>query len=131
MTVRSAHRPYGLLPANMRTHTTENGVSVKLKDDSVDVGSLAPGVLEQVVEAARPQYAKRRNLENLVITSAHDGTHSDNSLHDDGLAVDLRTWGFSNAQARRVTTGIQAALGEKWDVVYEVDHIHIEFDPPE
>jgi hypothetical protein len=114
----------------MRTYKTEAGLSVKLKDDSVDVESVAPGVLEQVVEAARPQYAKRRNLGNFVVTSAHDGTHSDNSLHDDGLAVDLRVWGFSDAQARRVTTGIQAALGEHWDVVYETDHIHCEFDPP-
>jgi hypothetical protein len=113
----------------MRTYKTETDASVKLKDDSVDVESVAPGVLDAVVGAARPQYAKRRNLGNFVITSAHDGTHSDNSLHDDGLAVDLRVWGFSNAQARRVTTGIQAELGDKWDVVYEVDHIHIEFDP--
>jgi hypothetical protein len=115
----------------MRTYETENGLSVNLKDDSVDVESVAPGVLDAVVEAARPQYAKRRNLQNFVVTSAHDGTHSDNSLHNDGLAVDLRVWGFSDAQARRVTTGIQTALGEKWDVVFEVDHIHAEFDPPD
>jgi len=114
----------------VRTHTTEDGRTVQLKDDSVDVGSLAPGVLEQVIEAARSAYVKRDNAENLVVTSAHDGTHSDGSLHDDGLAVDLRVWGFSDAQARRVTTGIQAQLGEHWDVVYEGDHIHVEFDPP-
>jgi len=115
----------------MRTYETENGASVKLKDDSVDVDSVAPGVLDAVVEAAHPQYAKRQNLENFVVTSAHDGEHSDGSLHDDGLALDLRVWEFSEAQARHVTTGIQAALGERWDVVYEVDHIHVEFDPPE
>lgn len=125
MAPRPAHYAY----SDVRTHTTEDGRTVQLKDDSVDVGSLAPGVLDRVVEAARPAYAKRQNLENLVVTSAHDGTHSEGSLHDDGLAVDLRVWGFSDAQARRVTTAIQEQLGRKWDVVYESTHIHIEYDP--
>jgi len=108
----------------MRTHTT-----IRLKDASVDAESVAPGVLDDVVEAAFPSYDQRGNLSNFVITSAHDGTHSEGSLHDDGLAVDLRVWGFSEAEAKRTTAEIQDRLGERWDVIYEGTHIHVEYDP--
>jgi len=113
----------------MRTHVTDQGQEVQLKDESVDVESVAPGVLDEVIEAARPSYERRDNVENLVVTSAHDGTHSPDSLHDDGLAIDLRVWGFSEAEAKRLTAEIQERLGERWDVVYEGTHIHVEYDP--
>lgn len=113
----------------MRTYETESGTKVRLKDESVDVASIAPGVLDRVVEAARPSYERRGALQSFVITSAHDGTHSDASLHDDGLALDLRVWGFTEAEAKRATAEIQRRLGDRWDVVYEETHIHIEYDP--
>jgi len=112
----------------MRTYETDDGLTAHLKDDSVDVENVAPGVLDEIVAAARPSYVKRDNLEHFVVTSAHDGTHSEGSLHDDGLAVDLRVWGFTEAEAKRTTAEIQRKLGERWDVIYEGDHIHIEYD---
>lgn len=114
---------------DLRTYTTDDGANVKLKDDSVDVENVAPGVLDAVIEAARPSYARRDSLQHFVVTSAHDGTHSEGSLHDDGLALDLRVWGFTEAEAKRATAEIQRSLGERWDVVYEGDHIHVEYDP--
>jgi len=113
----------------MRIYETESATKVRLKDESVDVLNLAPGVLDEVVDAARPSYAERDNLQHFVVTSAHDGTHSEGSLHDDGLALDLRVWGFTDAEAKRATAEIQGRLGERWDVVYEGTHIHIEYDP--
>ena len=113
----------------MRIYETESGTKVRLKDHSVDVESVAPGVLDTVVEAARPSYEERGALQSFVITSAHDGTHSAGSLHDDGLAIDLRVWGFSDAQAKRATSEIQQQLGTRWDVIYEGTHIHVEYDP--
>jgi len=113
----------------MRIYETESGTKVRLKDESVDVASVAPGVLDRVVEAARTSYVERENLQNFVVTSAHDGTHSEGSLHDDGLAIDLRVWGFTEAEAKRATAEIQSRLGERWDVVYEGTHIHCEYDP--
>jgi hypothetical protein len=113
----------------VRIYETKSGTKVRLKDESVDVASVAPGVLDTVVEAAQPSYAGRDNLQNFVVTSAHDGTHSEGSLHDDGLAVDLRVWGFSDAEAKRTTAEIQQRLGERWDVIYEGTHIHVEYDP--
>lgn len=113
----------------MRTYETQSGTKVLLKDHSVDVGSVAPGVLDKVVQAARPSYAQRDVLESFVVTSAHDGTHSDDSLHDDGLAIDFRVWGFTDPQREAAATEIQRRLGKRWDVVDEVDHLHIEYDP--
>jgi len=113
----------------MRIYETESGTKVRLKDHSVDVESVAPGVLDTVVEAALPSYERRDNLENFVVTSAHDGTHSEGSLHDDGLAIDLRVWGFSDAEAKRATAETQQRLGTRWDVIYEGTHIHVEYDP--
>lgn len=112
----------------MRTYTTESGRQIQLKDESVDVESVAPGVVEKVVSAAWDSYVRRDNADNLVITSAHDGTHSEGSLHDDGLAIDLRVWGFSDAEAKRATAEIQRRLGDRWDCIYESTHIHVEYD---
>jgi hypothetical protein len=113
----------------MRIYESQSGTRVRVKDHSVDAESVAPGVLDRIVEAARPSYAERGALQSFVITSAHDGTHSEGSLHDDGLAIDLRVWGLTEAEAKRVTAEIQRRLGTRWDVVYEGTHIHVEYDP--
>jgi hypothetical protein len=120
---------FGCFLLLVRTYETDSGVEVYLKDESVDVASVAPGVVDTVVEAAQPSYAGRDNLQNFVVTSGHDGEHSPGSLHDDGLAVDLRVWGFTDAEAKRTTAEIQQRLGGRWDVVYEGTHIHVEYDP--
>jgi hypothetical protein len=113
----------------MRTYTTERGVRASLKDDSVDVESVAPGVLDAILEAAWPSYSRRGAQDSFVVTSAHDGTHSPGSLHDDGLAVDLRVWAFSDDERKAVAYEIQKRLGARWDVVDEGTHIHVEYDP--
>ena len=64
----------------------------------------------------------------LVITSANDGKHGDKTLHHKGLALDLRTWTLGGREGE-VAKALQEALGEAYDVVLEVDHIHLEFDP--
>jgi hypothetical protein len=68
-----------------------------------------------------------------IITSGTDGTHSPNSLHYKGLALDWRTrhleGGSTGAEAGIVRRQIAAALGPKYDVVLEQTHIHVEYDP--
>ena len=56
----------------------------------------------------------------LVVTSGMDGKHMTGSLHYKGLAADLRF---------PLRDEIKATLGPNWDVVWEKDHIHVEFDP--
>lgn len=64
-----------------------------------------------------------------VITSANDSKHSQNSLHYKNLAWDLRVWGLPDPQA--VVKELIAILNVKYDdydVIFENDHIHIEWD---
>lgn len=68
-----------------------------------------------------------------VITSGHDTTqHKTDSLHYQGLAVDIRLPSFYNPSPNlneHVVESIKQALGEEYDVILEENHIHIEFDP--
>ena len=64
-----------------------------------------------------------------VITSAKDRSHSPNSLHYKGLAVDIRTHGVDDVDLDRLRVHLAEALGKSWDVVLESDHMHIEYDP--
>lgn len=64
----------------------------------------------------------------LVITSALDGTHSPGSLHPFGYALDFRSRYFTNVQIIKVIAALKAHLGPKYDVIFEGDHIHAEYD---
>ena len=63
--------------------------------------------------------------QELVITSAYEGNHSESSLHYCNEAVDIRSW----EKAGKVRDEIKRKLGRDYDVVVEPDHIHIEYDP--
>ena len=66
----------------------------------------------------------------LVITSCLDGVHSAGSFHPFGLAVDLRTRTFdSTAAIKLAMERIRRELGKDYDIVFEGDHMHIEYDP--
>ena len=65
----------------------------------------------------------------MVITSVVDGVHKRKSQHYAGYAADLRIWGFNRDLLQEVAIEIQKALGEDYDVVVEVDHLHLEYDP--
>ena len=65
----------------------------------------------------------------VTITSAKDGVHSPGSLHYVGLAVDIRT-----KDMKEISLSVKwldkflNVNGKKFDVVFEIDHIHIELD---
>ncbi len=68
----------------------------------------------------------------LVVTSLTDGRHGAQSLHFIGAAADLRLPSrFTEVPSDddRMAAELRAALGDEWDVVLEIDHIHIEHDP--
>lgn len=96
----------------------------------VDLNNLKPEILSTVpvVMNIFSMYGVRP-----TITSGTDGTHSVKSLHYKGLALDWRTrelpGGSGGETAKEVHQIIKAALGEKYDVVLEKTHIHIEYDP--
>ena len=71
-----------------------------------------------------------RGIENkdyvMTITSARDGVHMKNSLHYKGCAVDIRSRDMKNPLL--VSEGLNNILGPDFDVIFEGDHIHIEYD---
>lgn len=69
---------------------------------------------------------RREAAQEAVITSTYDGIHSESSLHYANNAYDLRK---ATRNGAKVFTLIKQSLGEKYDVVNEADHIHIEYDP--
>jgi hypothetical protein len=66
---------------------------------------------------------------DLVITSITDGRHKTDSLHYTGFAADFRTNYFTQDKILSAVVQLQTALGAQFDILHEVDHIHIEFDP--
>jgi len=64
-----------------------------------------------------------------VITCGTD-SHEDRptSLHNAGLAIDIRIWFLSPGQVTQLVTDLQYYLGPDYDVVAESDHVHIEAD---
>lgn len=51
------------------------------------------------------------------------------TLHDDGLAVDLRHPGLNAARMVNWHDDIVDALGPEYDIVVEKDHVHVEYQP--
>jgi hypothetical protein len=66
-----------------------------------------------------------------VITSFTDGKHAEGSLHRFGLAVDIDFMQdkFDEVQGRWLAGDLETVLGSDYDVVFEGNHIHVEFDP--
>lgn len=65
----------------------------------------------------------------VVVTSVLDGRHKAGSKHYEGNAFDLRTWIYTEGEVSVFVGELQRALGVDYDVINEVDHIHVEFDP--
>lgn len=68
----------------------------------------------------------------LVVTAALDGKHHDNSLHYKGKAVDCRTRDLNPQQKQALFNYVNNRLNPiGFDVVFEEDHLHAEFQPKE
>lgn len=64
----------------------------------------------------------------LVITSALDGTHSAGSYHYYGYALDIRTRYFTKEVAQNLAEELQILLGKPYTVIFEGNHIHVQFN---
>jgi len=64
--------------------------------------------------------------EELIITSTFEGNHGAGSLHYANQAFDIR---HTQNKTCCVAEILERELGEDFDVVEELDHIHIEYDP--
>ena len=66
---------------------------------------------------------------DFTITACVDGKHMAGSLHYAGQAIDVRTRDIALADVQKLLARIKMCLGDDFDVLLEVDHIHIEFQP--
>ena len=66
--------------------------------------------------------------QELVITSALDGTHSASSYHYFGYALDLRTRYFTITERESVAKDLRVLLGKAYTVLLESTHIHVQFN---
>ena len=66
--------------------------------------------------------------QELVVTSATDGTHSAGSFHYYGYALDFRTRFFTNTKAKQVAHEIRIKLSDGYFVLFEGNHIHVQFN---
>lgn len=73
--------------------------------------------------------SKKVSGKEMVITSVLDGIHSNNSLHYVGRAFDIRVWIYTEYQIKMLMLELKKVLGNGYDIIFEEDHIHIEFDP--
>lgn len=70
-----------------------------------------------------------------VITSCNDATHSVNSKHYKGNAVDVRTKHITTDRTKNeIVDLIKLALDESFDIILENahtdnEHLHVEYDP--
>ena len=63
--------------------------------------------------------------EDFVVTSAYEGTHSPASLHYANDAIDIRT---PKKYKTEIFNGLKAVYPDRYDVIDEGDHTHVEFD---
>lgn len=101
---------------------------IRIKE-GVDLAGIAPEMVLGL-QTAHSVYNKHGH-DDMTVTSARDGKHKPGSKHYVGLATDLRTIsaGISYSEAQAIVFDLKQALGSQYDVVNEVDHIHLEFDP--
>ena len=62
-----------------------------------------------------------------IITSTYEGSHSPGSLHYGNLAVDIRTKGVDECED--IVEELRVNLGAAYDVIWEPNHVHVEYDP--
>ena len=64
-----------------------------------------------------------------VVTSGTDGQHGEKSKHYSAEALDFRVRHLKVDLHQPLVKLLKERLGKDFDVVYEGDHVHIEFDP--
>ena len=96
-----------------------------LKSD-VRITGMRPEILLAAFAAERVYEEAGHDF---TITACVDGKHMAGSLHYAGAAIDVRTRDLAPADVQAILAQIKVCLGAEFDVLLELDHIHIEFQP--
>ena len=92
----------------------------------VRITGMRPEILLAAVAAERVYDEAGHDF---TITACVDGKHMVGSLHYAGAAIDVRTRDIPLADVQKLIARIKACLGDDFDVLLEVDYLHIEFEP--
>ncbi len=66
---------------------------------------------------------------DFTVTACVEGKHSIASLHYAGAAIDVRTRDIAAAEVVKLAARMRECLGGDFDVVIEMDHLHLEHQP--
>jgi hypothetical protein len=90
----------------------------------VDISRLKPEIRRSLktVESIFWTLSERE----AIITSTFEGSHKVASLHYANQAIDIR---LPETKRAEIFQAIADSLGKDYDVINEVDHIHVEYDP--
>lgn len=94
--------------------------------EGVVVGNIKLPLLDGLLRAALVFW---RWGYQLVVTSLSDGTHMSNSLHYRGYAADLRSHDVRAVDVAGLMSALNRELGKEYQLIHEVDHFHLEYDP--
>lgn len=99
---------------------------ISIKDGVSLIGLDSKMILALIIA---DQVYSDHNIDDCVLTSATDSKHGEHSHHYKELAIDIRTSNIDVNMRQPIVAALQKQLGIQYQVIYEVDHIHIEFDP--
>lgn len=105
---------------------------MNLKSDKVEV-DFTPAIGIALM-AAEEVYRKYDRVVTITSGSERSAKHSITSLHYSGNAVDIRTQNPINGiqyfdDPIKIKTEIKKKLNIDFDVLFEHDHIHMEYQP--
>ncbi len=92
----------------------------------VDISKLKHPIRKKLTQI---DYIFQKNGYEAIISSTYEGNHSPGSFHYAHLAIDLRTRLVQPRHIGPIVLALRKTLGLDYDVVLELHHIHIEYDP--
>lgn len=100
---------------------------MKLKNSKVNILHLCEQLNNKLLSIEQICKMKNGLSYEMTITSGNDSVHMKKSKHYTNEAIDIRCRDM--VRVSNTVEHIKSFLGADFDVVYEVDHIHIEYDP--
>jgi hypothetical protein len=130
-TETSTGQPY-VIPVDNAYQGTGELKMPALKDKTVNLNGVDKNLLKNLEKFGGA-------FPNAVITSAKDGNHGPNSLHNDGRAIDIRVWDMVDGKRITKSDSEIRAMVEWWateggatEIGYEVNssspHLHIGYN---
>ena len=100
---------------------------MKLKNENVSIEKLIPLMVKSLPIIEKACKVIEGESYEMTITSGNDGAHKKGSLHYINRAINIRCKDMKSPI--EVVLRIKQRLGRNFDVIYEYNHIHIEYDP--